>query len=101
MNLYLRVVEAKGSLALVVRNSPSDLQDVSVESTAEVVPRKSDQVLPQLDMKACSPDVIEIGEDKGLLQVEATGDNVFGVFVSELVNLVQLELGLHQELLVV
>ena len=46
MNLYLRVVEAKGSLALVVRNSPSDLQDVSVESTAEVVPTKSDQVLP-------------------------------------------------------
>ena len=46
-------------------------------------------------MKPCSPDVIKIGEDKCLLQVKATGDNVFGVFVSELVNLVQLELGLH------
>jgi hypothetical protein len=47
------------------------------------------------------PDVVQIREDEGLLEVETTSDDVLSVLISELVDFVQLELGLHQELFVV
>jgi hypothetical protein len=49
----------------------------------------------------CSPDIVQVGEDERFLQLEATGDDVFGVLVRELVDFVQGKVGLHQKLLVV
>jgi len=47
------------------------------------------------------PDVIEVGEDKGGVDIEAARDDVFGVFVPEPVAVLKLQLRLEEEFLVV
>lgn len=85
-----------------MRNSSSNLQDVSVKSTAVKEIDAIRRYCPvHCSGRSNAPDVIQIREDEGLLQVETTSNDILGILVSELVNFVQLKLGLHQEFLVV
>ena len=45
--------------------------------------------------------MLEVGKDKGLLGVEAAGNDVLGVLAREANAIFQLEVGLEQELFVV
>lgn len=74
------IVEAKSALTLVVRDRSGNLENVAVESAANIV---------------------EIGEDECLVEVEPTSNNVLGVFIGKFVNFIEFELGLHQKLFVV
>lgn len=74
------VVEAKGTLALVVGDCSGNLEDVAVERSA---------------------DVVQVGKDERLVEIKSTCNDVFGVFVRKFVYLIELELGLHQKLFVI
>lgn len=48
-----------------------------------------------------APDVVKVGEDEGLLGLESASNDILGILEGEGVALLELELGLEEELLVV
>ena len=78
------VVEAKGSLDLIICGTLAHFADVGVESGGEA-----------------GVDELGIGEDEGFLGVEADGDNVEGVLHGEAVGFFLGELGGVEEFFVI
>lgn len=79
-DLDSRVVEAKRRLGLIIRNLTGYLDDVVVENPT---------------------DKVEVAKYERFLEIEADGDNVFGVASTEPPYVLYLELMFEQEFLVV
>lgn len=74
------IVEAKDSLGLAGSDTSCDAHNVVVELLA---------------------DMVQVGEDERLLELEAAGDNVTSIFYAELAHLLQLERRLEEELFII
>lgn len=72
--------KTKRRLALTLGRSTSDPHDIPVE---------------------CSAHIIEIAKDERLFKLESTSDDILGVLIRKLVSLFDLEVGFHEEFLVV
>ena len=96
-------VEAEGLLRLASSNQARDADDVAVEGSS-VGTRRGDESegnMVMLPSQCNLPDVVEVGEDERLFPLETARDDVLGVLVRERVALLELQVGLEEELLVV
>lgn len=75
-----RIIEAKCSLCLIVRDLAGDLRYIPIE---------------------CSADKVEITEDERLLEIKSNSDDISSILSGERAGLLCLEFVFEQELLVI